>query len=73
MSTIGRDHLDPVILCGKLDKLLNELSLIKKDKPYRKNMLEHFQSMCVLTLLEYGPTVPKLMFLMEQSKKELSK
>lgn len=67
-----RHHLDPVILTGKLDRLLNELTLIKKDSPFKKKMMEHFQSMCVLTLLEYGAQVPKLIYLLEQGKKELS-
>lgn len=65
----SRDHIDPLILVSKLDKLLNELTLIKKDSLFRKQMMDHLQGMCILTLLEYGSKVPKLEYVLKESSK----
>lgn len=67
-------NLDPILLVGKLDRILGELLKEYPDKSeYIKHMKEHLNSMYILTLLEFGEKVPKLQFGVLQTGVEKSK
>lgn len=54
------------VLVGKLDRVLSEISMLPPGE-FKTNMMQHLNSMCILTLLKYGSKTPKLEYILKES------
>jgi hypothetical protein len=54
------------VLVGKLDRLLSEVSMLPPGE-FKTNMMNHINSMCVLTLLKFGNQSKQLQFILKES------